>query len=85
MFNHGDVKAISKILIPDIVDDTIFHLLHAIDQGVLRLSFTASNGKTVNLPEDGLSELAGWYMGTNDGWRGTYSKERFVDDFSDLK
>ena len=29
-------------------------------------------------------ELAGWYIGS-DGWRAKYSKERFVDDFSDLK
>jgi hypothetical protein len=82
---HGDVKAISKILIPDIVDDTIFHLLHAIDQGLLELTFKAPNGKVVKLSEDGLGELAGWYMGSSDGWRGVYSKERFVDDFSDLK
>jgi len=78
---HGDVKSIAKILIPDIVDDTIFHLLNAIDQGILNVTFKASNGKLVDLPKDGLGELGGWYVGT---WR-EMSKERYIDDFSDLR
>jgi hypothetical protein len=73
----------ARVLIPDVVDDTIFYLLHAIDDGGLTLTFTASNGKTVNLTEEGLGELAGWYMG-NDGWCGMYSTQRFVDDVADL-
>ena len=71
------------MVIPDTVDETVFHLLRAIDQGLLKLSFTAANGKKVDLPTDGLGELAGWYMGSG-GWRSLHSKERFVDDFSDL-
>lgn len=70
-------------VVPDCVDETIFQLLHAIDSGALRLSFTASNGRTVDLAHEGLSELAGWYMGSP-GWRGAYSRERFVDDLADL-
>lgn len=81
---NENLEPIADVLIPDIVDDTVFHLLRAIDQGLLRFSFTASNGKVVNLPEDGLGELSGWYMGSG-GWRAMYSNERFVDDFSDLK
>ena len=50
----------------------------------LPLAFTAANGKVVDLSTEGRSELAGWYMGS-DGWCGKYSKERFVDDFSDLR
>lgn len=80
----GSPEAFAKVLIPDIVDDTMFYLLHAIDDGLLKLSFTASNGKTVDLFTEGLSELAGWYMGS-DAWRAKYAKERFIDDFSDLK
>jgi len=80
---HAQLDPVATVLIPDIVDDTIFHLLHAIDQGMLKISFTASNGKVINLPEDGLSELAGWYMGGG-GWRAMYSSERFVDDCADL-
>ena len=80
----GNLESLASVLIPDIVDDTVFYLLNAIDQGLLQLSFTASNGKIVNLPADGLSELAGWYMGSG-GWRAMYSQERYVDDFSDLR
>jgi hypothetical protein len=65
------------------VDDTIFYLLQAIDQGSLRIAYTASNGKVVDLAAQGLGELSGWFAGSG-GWRETYSKERFVDDFSDL-
>jgi hypothetical protein len=79
---HENLDSIAKVLIPDIVDDTLFHLLRAIDQELLQLSFTASDGKTVDLPEDGYGELGGWYLGS---WREMYSKERFVDDVSDLK
>jgi hypothetical protein len=80
----GSNESYAKVLIPDIVDDTIFYLLRAIDEGILRISFTASNGKTIDLSSIGLGELAGWYMGS-DGWRAKYSKERFVDDFTDFK
>ncbi len=77
----GDAETIVKTVIPDIVDNTIFYVLEAIDNELLKISFTASNGKTVDLEEEGLGELSGWYMGE---WRSTYSKERYVDDFSDL-
>lgn len=79
----GNSGNFAKVLIPDIVDDTVFYLLRAVDEGLLQLSFTASNGKVVNLTKDGLGELAGWFAGN--GWRQMYAKERFVDDFSDLK
>ena len=70
-------------VIPDVVDETIFYLLQSIDEGLLKLSFTTSDGRTVDLVSQGESEMAGWYMGTG-GWRTMFSKERFVDDFADL-
>lgn len=70
-----------EVVVPDCVDETIFYLLQALDQGMLQLQFVASNGNEVALHEDG--ELSGWYMGTG-GWRAQYSEERFVDDFADL-
>jgi hypothetical protein len=79
----GNLESIASVVIPDTVDETIFHLLRAIDQGLLKLSFNASNGKEVDLPADGLGELGGWYAGIP-GWRSMYSKERFIDDYSDL-
>jgi len=66
------------------VDETLFYLLQAIDQGVLRLSYTDESGQVVDLTEAGLGELSGWYMGSG-GWRARYSQERFVDDFGDLR
>jgi len=81
---EGNFGSVASVLIPDIVDDTVFQLLRALDQGLLKLSFTSSDGNIVDLSEDGLGELGGWYMGIP-GWRSTYSEERFVDDFSDLK
>jgi hypothetical protein len=78
----GQLEPIAKVLAPDIVDNTIFYLLHAIDEGSLQLSFTASNGQTVNLTKERLGEPAGWYSGE---WNGKYTKERFVDNFSDLR
>jgi hypothetical protein len=72
-----------RVIIPDSIDETIFQLLDAIDQGLLPLSFTSSNGTIVNLAEEGMGELAGWYMSSG-GWRGLYSNERVHDDFSDL-
>jgi hypothetical protein len=79
---HSDnQKSIVNAVIPDTVDEAVFYLLDAIDNGNLNLSFTAANGKTVDLATDGLGELAGWYLGD---WRALYSQERFVDDFADL-
>jgi hypothetical protein len=71
------------VVIPDAVDETVFNLLHAIDQGALRLRYVTSDGRQVDLTEEGLGELAGWYMGSG-GWRALFSAERYVDDFADL-
>lgn len=76
-------ESATNIIIPDCVDQTIFHLLHAVDQGVLKISFVTIEGKEVVLEQEGLGELAGWYAGSG-GWRADYSNERFIDDFEDL-
>ena len=81
--SSGIPAVFADVLVPDIVDSTLFYLLHAIDSGRLRLSFMASNGNTVDLSAKGLGELAGWYMGSG-GWRAQYAKERVADDCSDL-
>lgn len=77
----GSAEEFAKVLIPDIVDSTISHLLGAIDQELLRLSFTSSSGKCVDLSS---GELSGWYRG-EDGWCHKYSKARLTDDFADLR
>jgi len=71
-----------KGFIPDIVDETVFCLLRAIDQGLLRVKFTSSNGREIDLTEEGLGELAGWYVGGG-GWREMFAEERHVDDFAE--
>lgn len=71
-------------VVPDVVDEAVFGLLQAIDQGLVRLKFVSSNGREIDLTEEGLGELSGWYMGSG-GWRAMFSEERYVDDFSDLR
>lgn len=71
----NDSSQLAKTLIADIVDDAIFWLLHAIDEGSLRMSFTTSAGRVIDLTTEGLGELAGWYLG-EDGWRARFSQER---------
>lgn len=70
-------------VVPDAVDEVMFSLLQAIDQGALRLKFVSSSGREIDLTEEGLGELSGWYMSSG-GWRAMFSEERFVDDFADL-
>ena len=71
-------------LVADCVDETVFHLLQAIYQGLLPLTFKSASGKTVDLAQDGLGELSGWYV-MSGGWRAQNSEERFCDDFADLE
>ncbi len=80
----GDGTGLSaSLMTPDCVDETVFYLLQAVDQGLLKLKFESSSGKTIDLAQDGLGELSGWYMGSG-GWRAMYSEERFADDLSGL-
>ena len=73
----------ADVVIPDVVDESVFCLLNAIDQGLLHLVFVSSDGTKVDLTEEGLGELGGWYMGSG-GWRAMHSQERFSDDAKDL-
>lgn len=83
---QGAPDTFAQVLISDVVDETLANLLIAIDQEFLRLSYTASNGKMVDLTSAAkeAGELSGWY-GAGGGWCEKYSKERFTDDFADLK
>jgi hypothetical protein len=84
VMQEGDMEKVARVLIPYIVDYALAEFCAAIDEEFLQLSFTASNGKVVNLTRDGLGELCGWYLGS-DGWRTSYGKERFVDFCADHK
>ncbi len=72
-----------SVVIPDVIDETIFNFLQAIDQGLLRVAYKSSSGQAVDLTESGQGELSGWYMGSG-GWRAMFSEEPYADDFSDL-
>ncbi|CAN5878765.1 hypothetical protein BH11MYX3_BH11MYX3_42740 [soil metagenome] len=64
------------------MDEAVFALLNAIDEGQLHLLLKDVGGGTVDLTDEGMSELGGWYMGS---WRRSHSKEHFVDDFADMR
>lgn len=70
-------------VIPDIVDETVYVLLRAIDEGALPLHFIP-DGESCDLTAEGRGELAGWYMGAN-GWRAQHSRERLNDYNRGLK
>jgi hypothetical protein len=51
----GNMDRLLEEVIADCVDDTLFFLLHAVDEGLLKISFKASSGKLVDLFEAGSS------------------------------
>ncbi len=72
----GDLDSFMGMVIADTVDDTLFQLLHSIDESLLSLMFAG-----VDLLEAGEGEMAGEFMTE---WREALSSERSYDDFSDL-
>jgi len=74
-------EELAKLLVPECIDEAIFQLLHSIDDGRFQLTFTSRDGTRFDLAEEGLGELAGWYVGE---WRAKYSRERFVDYLAGL-
>jgi hypothetical protein len=63
---QDDVTEIVEKLIPDIVDLTVFRLMHAIDSEAIRPE---------TIPLEHFHELAGWYLG-EDGWCERFARER---------
>jgi hypothetical protein len=78
-----DAKHALNELIPDIVDETLFQLLDAIDNEKLPLAWLNTEGMSVPFRDLGLGEMGGWLMGSP-GWRHEYSSERFFDPLKDL-
>lgn len=66
-----------RAAVPDIVDHTLFQLLHAIDEELLHLKMAIDHHADFDLAIDGQSELAGWYIGE---WRHRFARERFFDE-----
>jgi hypothetical protein len=76
----GQSLKLGEMLITDSIDSALFYFFYAIDNGLINLSFTNSEGKTIKLTDDG--EWAGWYMGE---WRYDLSKERCDNDLDDVR
>lgn len=72
-------------LIPDIVDQVLFELLAAVDNGSLPLAWLDADGSTHDLARLGASEMAGWFMLGAGGWRDSMSSRRFNDDNAGLQ
>ncbi len=80
--NSGKIDEFGEMIIADSVDDAIFYLLDAIDNGVINISFNSSSGKAINLSDEGLGELAGDFAGE---WCAKYSSEPYYDYLSGNK
>lgn len=73
----GDFNKFGEVIIADSIDQALFQFFNAIDEGLLRISFTTED-HLVNLTESEMAgELAGWYIGE---WRSEFSKERVYDN-----
>jgi hypothetical protein len=84
LISAGDARKAVTELIPEIVDQTLFELLNAIDNGELLLAWRRADGSCVDFDDVGMGEMAGWLMGSP-GWRHGYSSQRFFDPLSDLR
>ena len=82
----GDLRAEDAVnlLIPDIVDQVLFHLMDAIDNEHLPLAWQRQDHSYVSLARAGRSEMAGWLVMGKGGWIERFSKQRFNDYLSDL-
>jgi hypothetical protein len=64
-------------LIPDIVDQVLFRLLNALDQGDMPVAWQRADGSYVDLYDLGKSEMAGWLVARDaEGWRARHSLQR---------
>ena len=69
----GDFDKFGKSIIVECVDNAIFYFLLAIDEGLINLSFKTLNDKRVELTDEIIGELGGYYMAE---WRSEYSSQR---------
>ena len=78
LVNSGNINELQKTLIVNCIDDTLFHLLDAIDKRKININYITNKNETINLSEAGLGEMAGSYASNN--WIEQFSDERFSDD-----
>ena len=71
-------RAAVQELIPDIVDQVLFRLLNALDQGDMPVAWQRADGSYVDLYDLGKSEMAGWLVARDaEGWRARHSLQRW--------
>ncbi len=79
LLSDRKARAAVQELIPDIVDQVLFRLLHALDQGDLPLAWQREDRSYVALSDLGKSEMTGWLvMSEPDSWRAQYSSQRWA-------
>jgi hypothetical protein len=83
LLDGDDVRGAVQELIPEVVDLTLFYLIHALDQGDLPLAWQRRDGSYVSLYDLGRSEMAGMLLMGPDGWRHSYSSQRIFDPEAD--
>ena len=66
------VAAVLDLVIPDIVDSTLFYLLRALDDGRIRLTYVPDEGESLDL-SGSHGELPGW-LWNEEGWIARHSK-----------
>jgi hypothetical protein len=70
----------ASALIPEVVDEVLFQLLDAVDNGKLPIAWRGSeDGSWVSLEELGQGEMAGWLTMGKGGWLDSFSGQRHVD------
>ena len=78
---HCDVF---RELIPDIVDQTLFQFLNAVDNEEISIAWRTLDGEFLTFDDLGMGEMAGWLMGSP-GWRNNFSAKRFFDPLADIR
>lgn len=73
-----DLREALRAAMPEVVDEVIFRLLMAIDNGELPLAVEDGDGQFADLGELGKHELAGSYLPPG-GWVVAYAEQRYVD------
>lgn len=80
----GNAREVLVALLPDVVDQVLFELLNAVDNGEFPLAWRDSLGALRPMGDLGSGELAGWLMGSP-GWRDRFSSQRFNGDNAGLR
>jgi hypothetical protein len=78
-------RDLASALIPEVVDEVLFQLLDAVDNGQLPIAWRSTeDGSWVSLEELGQGEMAGWVTMGKGGWLDSFSGQRYVDHLGDL-